>query len=411
VESLKAGGRSASGSRARTALRSSLVVAEVALSAMLLVGASLMFRTLLALQHVDLGIRSDRLLTMRLPLPESRYPDSARRAAFLRQLLERLKAEPSVTAAAVNSSVHPFGGWNMPVEVPGAAAADTRSVVIHQVSADYTQALGIPLLQGRLFGEAELGTGLHVALVNQAFVRRYFDGREPLGRVVRLPRTKLPPFQQTDDSFQVIGVVRDTLNRSLTNEVQPELYMPYSLTGLADRLVLATRAEPSTVAAAVRAHVRAIDPDQPLMEVQTLASALDTFVFSGPRFSLVLFGVFATLGLTLAVIGVFGVISHGVSQRTREIGVRLAVGASAARIAGMIVAGGLRLVALGVVIGLLGSAAAARLLQELVWKVSPFDPLSFAAVALVLLFVGWSASLLPALRAARLDPVRALRHD
>jgi ABC-type antimicrobial peptide transport system permease subunit len=147
------------------------------------------------------------------------------------------------------------------------------------------------------------------------------------------------------------------------------------------------------------------------MEVQTLASALDTFVFSGPRFSLVLFGVFAALGLTLAVIGVFGVISHGVSQRTREIGVRLAVGASAARIAGMIVAGGLRLVALGVVIGLLGSAAAARLLQELVWKVSPFDPLSFAAVALVLLFVGWSASLLPALRAARLDPVRALRHD
>jgi hypothetical protein len=160
VESLKAGGRSASGSRARTALRNSLVVAEVALSVMLLVGASLMFRTLLALQEVDLGIRSDRLLTMRVPLPESRYPDSARRAAFLRQLLERLKGEPSIALAAVNSSVHPFGGWNMPVEVPGAAAADTRSVVIHQVSADYTQALGIPLLQGRLFGEAELGFSL-----------------------------------------------------------------------------------------------------------------------------------------------------------------------------------------------------------------------------------------------------------
>jgi putative ABC transport system permease protein len=411
VESLKAGGRSASGGRAQAALRSSLVVAEVALSVMLLVGASLMFRTLLALQQVDLGIRGDRLLTMRLPLPEARYPDAARRGAFLRQLLERLKGEPSVAVAALNSTVHPFGGWNMPAEVPGAAAADTRPVVIHQVSGDYTRALGIPLLQGRGFGEAELGSGLRVALVNQAFVRRYFDGREPLGQVVRLPRTKLPPFQQSDDAFQIVGVVRDTLNRSLTNEVQPELYMPYSLTGLSDRLVLQTRADNSTVAAAVRAHVRALDPDQPLMEVRSLASALDEFVFSGPRFSLVLFAVFAGLGLTLAVIGVFGVISHGVSQRTREIGVRLAVGASAGTIARMIVGGGLRLVAMGVALGLIGSAAAARLLQQLVWKVSPFDPLSFAAVAVVLLFVGWSASLLPALRAARLDPVRALRHD
>jgi ABC-type antimicrobial peptide transport system permease subunit len=187
--------------------------------------------------------------------------------------------------------------------------------------------------------------------------------------------------------------------------------MPYSLTGLSDRLVLQTRADNSTVAAAVRAHVRALDPDQPLMEVRSLDSALDTFVFSGPRFSLVLFGVFAGLGLTLAVIGIFGVISHGVSQRTREIGVRLAVGASAGRIARMIVGGGLRLVGMGVALGLIGSAAAARLLQQLVWKVSPFDPLSFAAVACVLLLVGWSASLLPALRAARLDPVRALRHD
>jgi hypothetical protein len=283
--------------------------------------------------------------------------------------------------------------------------------VIHQVSGEYTRALGIPLLQGRGFSEAELGSGLRVALANQTFVRQYFDGQEPLGRMVRIPRTRQPPFRLADDAFQVVGVVRDTLNRSLTNEVRPELYLPYSLTGLADRLVLQTRADASTVAAAVRAHVRALDPDQPLMEVQTLATALDTFVFSGPRFSLVLFGVFAALGLTLAVIGVSGVIAHGVSQRTREIGLRLAVGASAGRIATMIVAGGLRLVGLGVLLGLLGSAATARLLQQLVFKVSPFDPLSFGAVSLLLLLVGWSASLLPALRAARLDPVRALRHD
>jgi predicted permease len=411
VESLKAGGRSGSGSRAQSALRSSLVVAEVALSTMLLVGASLMFRTLLALQDVDLGVRSDRLLTLRLPLPETRYPDAARRSLFLRQLLERLRTEPTVEAAAVNTTVHPFGGFSLPVEVAGAPAGDQQSVVIHQVSGDYAKTLGIPLLHGRGFGQADVDGGLRVALVNQAFARRYFEGREPLGQVVRIPRARQPPFQQTDDTFQVVGVVRDTLNRSLTNEIRPELYLPYSLTGLADRLVLLARADIGSVAAAVRGHVRALDPDQPLMEVQTLGASLDTFVFAGPRFSLVLFGVFAALGLTLAVIGVFGVISHGVSRRTREIGLRLAVGASAGRIARMVVAGGLRLVALGVMLGLAGSAATARLLQQLVWKVSPFDPLSFAAVAGLLLLVGWSASLLPALRAARLDPVRALRHE
>jgi predicted permease len=411
VESLKSGGRSASSSRAQSALRSGLVVAEVALSAMLLVGATLMFRTLLAIQDVDLGIRSDRLLTLRLPLPETRYPDAARRSAFLRQLLERLQSEPTVEAAAVNTTVHPFGGFSLPVEVAGGPVGDNQSVVIHQTSGDYTRALGIPLLHGRGFSRADVDGGLRVVLVNQAFVQRYFDGREPLGQVVRIPRTRQPPFQQSDDAFQVIGVLRDTLNRSLTSEIRPELYLPYSLTGQADRLVLLARADITSVASAVRGHVRALDPDQPLMEVRTLDAALDTLVFSGPRFSLVLFAVFAALGLTLAVIGVFGVISHGVSRRTREIGLRLAVGASGGRIARMVVAGGLRLVALGVGFGLAGSAAAARLLQQLVWKVSPFDPLSFAAVAAVLLFVGWSASLLPALRAARLDPMRALRHD
>jgi len=410
VESLKSGGRSASSSRRQAALRDGLVVAEVALATMLLVGASLMLRTLFALQEIDLGIRPARLLTMRIPLPESRYPDAARRAAFLRELLERVRALPSVAAAGVNSGVHPFGGWSLPVEIPG-GTADTRPVVIHQVSADYTRALGIPLLQGRNFSQAELDGALRVALVNQAFVRRYLDGREPVGQVVRLPRTKLPPFNQADDAFSVVGVVRDTLNRSLTTEVQPELYLPYSLTGLAERLVLQMRGDTSAVASAVRAQVRALDQDQPLMEVLTLESALDTFVFSGPRFSLVLFGVFATLGLTLAVIGVFGVISHGVSRRTQEIGVRLAVGASSGRIARMVVGGGMRLVAFGIVLGLAASAAAARLMQQLVFKVSPFDPLSFAAVAGVLLLVGWSASLWPALRASRLDPVRALRHD
>jgi hypothetical protein len=282
---------------------------------------------------------------------------------------------------------------------------------MHQVSADYTRALGIPVLQGRGFSDADVAGALHVALVNQAFVLRYFGAGQPLGHTFRVPRAKASPFNLADDSFTVIGVVRDTLNRSLTNEVQPELYLPYTLTGLADRLVLAGEADTSVAVSAVRAQVRALDADQPVMEVRTLQSALDSFVLAGPRFSLALFSIFAGLGLTLAVIGVFGVISHAVARRTREIGVRIAVGASSGRILRMVVLDGLRLIAGGLVLGLLGSAAAARVLQRLIWKVSPFDPLSFAAVAAVLVLVGLQACLWPALRAARVDPIRALRHE
>ena len=218
-----------------------------------------------------------------------------------------------------------------------------------------------------------------------------------------------PPFNLTDGSFQIVGIVRDTLNRSLRNEVQPELYMPYTVTGLADRLVVLTQADPATVTNAVRSQVYALDKDQPVTEVRTMQAMLDNFVFSGPRFSLVLFSVFAALGLSLAVIGVYGVISHAVSRRKQEIGVRIALGASSSQIVRMVMSSGLTLIGAGIVLGLAGSAAAAKILQQMNWKVSPFDPLSFAVVAGVLLMVGLQACLWPAFRAARVDPVSVLR--
>jgi len=218
-----------------------------------------------------------------------------------------------------------------------------------------------------------------------------------------------PPFNLTDGSFQIVGIVRDTLNRSLRNEVQPELYMPYTVTGLADRLVVLTQADPATVTNAVRSQVYALDKDQPVTEVRTMQAMLDNFVFSGPRFSLVLFSVFAALGLSLAVIGVYGVISHAVSRRKQEIGVRIALGASSSQIVRMVMSSGLTLIGAGIVLGLAGSAAAAKILQQMIWKVSPFDPLSFAVVAGVLLMVGLQACLWPAFRAARVDPVSVLR--
>jgi putative ABC transport system permease protein len=409
AKSLKDARGVVSGGRGQVVVRNGLVVAEVALSVTLLVGATLMMRTLLALQNVNLGIRTDRLLTLRIPLPDQRYPDPLRRIGFFRELLERVRAVPGVTAAGLNTGMHPFGNWGLPVDIAGSSQQDARPVVVHQVSGQYTEMLGIALLQGRLFTDAEMYGRRHLAVVNQAFVRRYFTGQEPLGRGVQIPRMMTPPFNLTDGSFQIVGIVRDTLNRSLRNEVQPELYMPYTVTGLADRLVVLTQADPATVTNAVRSQVYALDKDQPVTEVRTMQAMLDNFVFSGPRFSLVLFSVFAALGLALAVIGVYGVISHAVSRRKQEIGVRIALGASTGQIVRMILSSGLMLIGAGIILGLAGSAAAARVLQQMIWKVSPFDPLSFAVVAGVLLMVGLQACLWPAFRAARVDPVSVLR--
>jgi predicted permease len=408
---LKESGRALGGGAAQVVARNGLVVAEVALSVMLLVGAVLMIRTVLAIQAVELGIRTDRLLTMRIPLPAQRYPDRARRTAFFRELLDRVATVPGVTAAALNTGLHPLGNWNVPVEVVGEAAPDARPVLLHQVSADYTRALGIPLVAGRLFDAAEVERARPLAVVNGAFVRRYFGGGEALGRVVRVPRLKTDPFDLDDPSFEVVGVVADTLNRSLTDEVHPELYVPHTLSGMAERLTVLAGGDPAALTGAIRGHVQALDREQPVTDVRTMEALLQSSVFAGPRFSLALFAVFALLGLCLAVVGVYGVISHAVSRRTPEIGVRMALGASSRRIAGMVVAGGLRLVGLGVVLGLLGSAAAARALRQLIWNVSPFDPLSFAVVAAVLLLVGVQASLRPAWRASRVDPVSALRYE
>ena len=411
AKSLKDARGVVSGGRGQVLVRNGLVVAEVALSVMLLVGATLMMRTLLALQDVNLGIRTDRLLTLRIPLPDQRYPDPLRRIGFFRELLERVRAVPGVAAAGLNTGMHPFGNWGLPVDIAGSSQQDARPVVVHQVSGEYTAMLGIALLQGRLFTDAEMYGRRHLAVVNQAFVRRYFAGQEPLGRAVHIPRMMTPPFNLTDGSFQIVGIVRDTLNRSLRNEVQPELYMPYTVTGLADRLVVLTQADPATVTNAVRSQVYALDKDQPVTEVRTMQAMLDNFVFSGPRFSLVLFTVFAALGLSLAVIGVYGVISHAVSRRKQEIGVRIALGASSSQIVRMVLSSGLVLIGAGIVLGLAGSAAAARVLQQMIWKVSPFDPLSFAVVAGVLLMVGIQACLWPAFRAARVDPVSVLRSE
>ena len=407
---LRSSGRSVTGGSAQALLRRSLVVGAVALSIMLMVGASLMIRTVLAVGRVGLGFQADRVLTLRVPLPDRKYPDVARRVLFFEELLPAIASVPGVTAAAVNTNTHPFGnfGWN--VEVPG-STPNNQPVIGHQISADYTKALGISLVKGRLFTPEEVKARRQIALVNEAFERTRLQGADAVGRVVRIPRLTQPPVGLADDRLEIVGVVHDTLNRGLTDALQPEIYLPYSLAAMANRVVVQTAGDPAVVTRAVVERVYAVDRDQPVTDIRTVESSLNDFIYAGPRFNVVLLSVFAALGLALAVVGVYGVMAHTVAQQTREIGVRIALGADPGSVGRMVVRSGASLLLMGVGLGLVGSVFGARLLARQIWNVSPFDPISFAAASIVLVAAGLQACVWPAWRASRTQPIVALRQE
>jgi putative ABC transport system permease protein len=409
VSPLKEAGRGLSGNRQQMLLRGGLVVGEVALSVMLLVGASLMIRTLLAMKGGDLGANPDRVLTLRVPFSIDRYPDVNRRVAFLQEALRRIETVPGVVAVGVNTGLPPIGNWTMPVEITGSAQKDGRPVMLHQVNDTYPLAMGVALTSGRFLTEQEVFASVHSAVVNDAFISRHFPGGNAIGRVVTLPRLSKAPMNLANPSFQIVGVTRNVINRIAMQDTIPEIYIPYTLGGAADRVYILSTSRPETLDKAVRQQIYSVDRGQPVTEDKTLEAALGEYVYAGPQFNLFLFAVFASLGLILALSGVYGVISHAVAQRTREIGIRLALGASLRQIVGMVLSAGAKLIAIGVVVGLIGSLASVKVLSGLVRNVSTFDPYSFLAVALLLFAAGLLASIGPARRAGSVDPVIALR--
>ena len=402
--------RSLAGGSRQAITRKALVVAEVALSLMLLAGSSVLLRTFVDLGRVDLGVPPDRLLMLRVPLAPQRYPDAARRIAFFQELLPRIGSTPGVEAVAVNSGLHPLGNMWMPAEVAGYPAV-SDPVQAHHVSADYTKALGIRLAAGRLLTDGDVESAQRVALVNERFVRTRIPDRPPLGQMVKLWRLKDPPFNVANHSFQIVGVVHDTPNAGLAEPTMPEIYVPFSVTGAANAVMVRTYGDPADVTRAVVSQVYAVDAAQPVTNVTTVAQLLKDEEFATPRFNLVLLSVFAIVGLALAVVGVYGVMSNAVAQERQEIGVRMALGADAGTIARMILARGSRLLLAGTALGLLASVAAGRWLAGAVWRVSGVDPLAFAAVAALLMIVGLAACYWPARRAARIDPLLAMRES
>jgi putative ABC transport system permease protein len=404
--------RSLAGSSRHAVLRKTLVVGEVALSLMLLAGSSVLLRAFVGMQQVDLGVPADRVLTLRVPLAAQRYPDAPRRIAFFQDLLQRVSAVPGVAAVGVNTGLHPLGNMAALAEIAGEAPS-SDAVQIHNVSAGYTDALGIRLAAGRQLTESDVNGAVPVALVNERFVRTRLTGAgaAPLGRSVRIPRLTQPPFSAPTATFQIVGVVHDALNTGLADPVMPEIYVPFTTTGASNLLVVRTHGDPAGVTRAVVSQVYAIDQGQPVTGVMTLDGLLRENELATPRFNMILLSIFAALGLALALIGVYGVMSSAVAQERQEIGIRMALGATAGSVARMVILRGSRLLLAGVVLGLAGSVAAGRMLAQQVWRVSAFDPIAFTIVSGLLLTAGLMACAWPALRAARTDPIAGLRQD
>ncbi len=410
VSSLREAGRGLAGGSRQAILRKTLVVVEVALALMLLAGSSLLVRTYAAMQNVDLGVPAEQLLTMRIPLPPRHYPDAPRRIGFFQELLARAASVPGVQAVGLNTGLHPVGNLWAAAEIVGLPPV-TEPVAVHQVNANYTAALGIRLAAGRLLSDGDVDNNQPVALVNERFARTRLQDRPPVGQVVRLPRLKEPPFSTTNQDFQIVGVVHDTLNRGLAEPVMPEVYVPFTASGMANVFVVRTSGTAASVSRAVIGQVYAIDKNQPVTDVRSLDRLLREWEYATPRFNLTLLSVLAVVGLILAIVGVYGVMSNAVAQQTHEIGVRMALGASAGSVARMVIKRGSWLLLAGMAIGLTAAVIAARLLARQVWNVSPFDPLAFAGVSAILLVAGLQACVWPARRAARIDPIVALRDE
>lgn len=409
---LKEGGRDSSSGRSGNRVRGLLVIAEVAVSLVLLVGAGLLINSFLRLRNLDPGFRADNLLTMGVVLPQQKYPDHARRTAFFGELTSRVEALPGVrSAAVVNWIPLTLQGDTFGISVEGKTdpgPGRRPDMVTRVVSPKYFSTMGIPLLQGRQFDERQdREDSAPVAVVSETTARRLWPGQDPLGKRVKPGAPDSPsPW------MEVIGVVKDVRQFELTAEPRLQMYLPYVQFQwfVPRQLVIKTDGEPSSLAAAVRRTVWEVDKDQPVSDIRTMEDVLSTSI-ARQRFSTLLLGIFAAVALLLAAVGIYGVMSYSVAQRTREIGIRIALGAQAGNVLRLVVSQGLKLVSAGVLLGLTGSLLLTRLMSSMLFGVSATDPATLVTISLVLVVVALLASYIPARRAAKTNPLDALRHQ
>ncbi|MEZ0332723.1 MAG: ABC transporter permease [Gemmatimonadales bacterium] len=407
---LKEGGRGAAGGVGIRSTRGILVLAEVALAFMLLIGATLLLRSFDRLQRVDPGFKSDGVFTATVALPRAQYAEPAAQTAFADLLLERIQAVPGVRAAALSSDP-PLGGsppfWSFiiaGVEPPPPGVV--QDAVVFMTSPEYFQTAEIPLVAGAVYGAEHRADGSPVAVVSQALAQRYWSGRSAVGQ-----RITLGDPADSAGWMTVIGVVGDVRNEELGRPTYPQLYLPIAQAPVPSMVVLArTAGDPLELAGTVKRALTELDADLPLSEVATLDQRVaDTL--ARPRVNAALLTAFAAVALLLAAVGIYGVIAFGVVQRTRELGIRMALGAGTDRLLRLVVHQGMRPVLAGIVLGLVGALLGTRLLRGLLFGVGATDPVTFLAVTAFLLVVAFGASYLPARRAARSDPMIALRNE
>jgi putative ABC transport system permease protein len=419
-EGLNSSSRGNAGSQPR--LRHALVIAEVALTLLLLVGAGLLMRSFLELNRVQPGYETEHTLTFRLGLTEPRYNTFARQVAFERAMIDRLRSIPGVRAASVSSKI-PLDGdrsnFLFLIEgQPEPPPQDRPSMDVQSIGPGYFEALGIPILRGRGFTDADnrdhlVGTtnaetwmaGLRVGIIDDEFAKRYFPNGDALGKRIILPWDQRFPVE-------IVGIVPAIKSNTL-DEISRKVrvYFPFRQTPQPRfSVIVKTKGEPTALLAAVRHELHSLDPQKPIYDIQTLEGMRNQSL-APQRFNFLLLGAFASAALALAVIGLYGVLAYAVAQRRREIGVRMALGAHVTDVMRMIVAHGLRLFAIGATLGLVAAFAFTRVMERLLFDVKPLDPITFASVTLLLIAVALFASFIPARKAARINPIESLRYE
>jgi len=390
-------------------MHSVLLIAEIAVATLLLVGAGLLLKSFWRLQSVDPGFKPDHVLTAGISLNREKYmKDDDRRVVFFRQILERVKSVPGVESVGMISHL-PFSGRgvNMGFTIAGqpvlAGDDDRLRTELRVISPEYFRTMSIPVRNGRVFAEQDTKSGQTVAVVNDAFVRQFFPDRSPLGERVQIAYTD--PL-----NVQVVGVVGDVRHRGYDADARPELYVSYQQDTIwpVMNLVIRTQGEPLTVAANVRHEIDAVDPSQAIFNVRPLEELMFDSI-AERRFNLILLLAFAVVAVLTAAAGIYGIMTYFVSQRTSEIGIRMALGARRLDVLKLILGHGMRLTMWGVGIGLLASLIVTRLIVSLLFGVSAIDPLTLAGVAIFLTFVALLACYVPTQRAIKVDPLIAIR--
>jgi putative ABC transport system permease protein len=411
VDSLKEGARGSGVSARRNLLRNGLVVAEVALALVLLVGASLFIRSFVNIKSTDAGFDAEPLMTLRFYMPGDQYEADGAKAQRVEDLMRRIESLPGV-AAATASNLVPLsgggGGGRLAIEGRSFPRGEEPGLYFAGVTPHFFDTLRVPIVRGRMFSDAEATARTAVAVINQRMADRYWPSQDPLGHRFRVTNPDL------DEWFTVVGVARNFYNFELDDIDQPEpaAYVPYRFqetlnTGITIR---AASGDPASIIPAVREQVRAADPTLPIFNVETMVALRELGYWQYALFGW-MFTTFGVVALLLAVVGVYGVLSYAVTQRTQEIGVRVALGAAHRDVLRLVVGQGLRLAVIGTVVGLLGAAGVTRVVSGILVNVSPTDPLSFGGITLLLMAVALLASYLPARRAMALDPIVALRQE